>query len=137
MKSQHSHSHHYLSHGQHFFSFDLQNFFLIVPSSASLGSVEPINFLKSSTALSFSSTAATIGPLVIKFIKSLKKVFQNELNRTLAPLPYSFFCILMLLYLNPDSLILLRIGNIYPSSIESGFNIVKVLFVFMGTNLII
>ena len=42
----------------------------IVPFSAFDGSVAPISFLKSSTALSFSSIAATIGPDDIKSTSS-------------------------------------------------------------------
>ncbi len=47
--------------------------FLIVPSSAFSGFVAPINFLKSSTAFSFSNAIGTHGPLVMYSNKSLKK----------------------------------------------------------------
>ena len=45
-----------------FLSIEIQYFFLIVPSFASLGLVAPINSLLVTTAFSFSRTITTIGP---------------------------------------------------------------------------
>ena len=46
-------------------NYKIAYFALIVPSLAVDGSVSPIKFLKSLTALSFSKTAATIGLLLM------------------------------------------------------------------------